>query len=253
MDNLYTPNLSGMDPQTTRVFRDLVERVNYLTTELDRVRENIPNPGARKENPQSGIISIPCRNDGGQDGFIRVSSDGVISSYANSVESLFPYTDITIVGNVGAGTDTLHTFTLPANTLASDGDWIRFVYAGTFATNDNDKRIQILFDGQVFEDFGAFDFDAGVWVVAGDYTRVSPTTVQASSISMYGEPLVIDEAVIAGTPDIIFLPRNQLLTVSNLGTTSVAMTVTGTATADNDIRQNKTLLQYFKPRTVKLV
>src|SRR5688572_11066579 len=131
-ENLYTPNLMGMDPQTARTMRDLVDRVNYLTTELDMVRGMIisSSPGvdaARRENPQPGIVTIPCREDGGQDGFIRVNSDGVINSYVNPIESLFPYADITIVGNVGAGTDTLHTFTLPAGTLSLDGDWIRFV------------------------------------------------------------------------------------------------------------------------------
>src|SRR6266545_1670933 len=107
---------------------------------------------------------------------------------------------------------------------------------------------QILFDAQVFEDFGAFDFDAGLWVVEGNYTRVTPTTVLANSLGMYGEPLVMDEGVVAGTPDIIFLARNSLLTVSNLNTTPVAMTVTGTATADNDIVQNKSILEYYRPR-----
>jgi hypothetical protein len=251
--NLYSPNLSGMDPQVSRTIRDLVDRINYLTSELDTVRGDMPTGGAKKENPQPGIVSIPCRDAGGQDGFIRVNQDGVVQSYVNPVESIFPYTDLSSVGNVGAGTDTLHTFTLPANTLSADGDWIRFVYAGSFATNDNDKRIQILFDGQVFEDFGAFDFDAGIWVVGGDYSRVSPTSVRATSIGMYGEPLVMDEGVVSGTPDIIYLARNQLLTVSNLSTTAVAMTVTGTATANDDIVQNKSLLQYFRPRTVKLV
>ena len=258
--NLYAvPSLPDLDPRTTRVIQDLAARVNYLTTELDKVRglTMSASPGvdaARKENPIQGIVNIPYRDHGGQDGQIRVSKDGVISSYVNPVESPFPYTDLSVVGNVGGGTDLLHTFTLPANTLANDGDWIEFLYSGTFATNDNDKRIQILFDSQIVEDFGAFDFDSGVWVATGHYSRVNSTSVRVDYMAMYGTPLVINDSVFtSATQDIIFLPRNATITVSNLNTTSVVLNLNAIAVADNDIVQNKSILEYVKPRTVKLV
>ncbi len=151
--------------------------------------------------------------------------------------------NLTTVGNVGAGIDSLHSFPLPANSLALDGDWVRFTYSGTFAANDNDKRIRISIDGQLLEDFGLTDIDAGVWRVVGEYMRVSATTVRASSLAMYGEPLVADEAVIAGTPDIIFLPRNTLLTVANLNSNPVTLLVEAEATANDDVTQNKSIIE----------
>ena len=251
--NLYVP--SG-DLSSPRVIRDLIDRINYLTTELDLVRGSVPHQMsimARKENPIAGLVTIPTRNDGGQDGFIRVNPDGVISSYVNPIESLFPYVDITNVGTVGGGIDTLHTFTIPAGTLADNGDMIKFIYNGGFGSNANNKRIQILIDGQVFEDFGAFNFDTGVWRVVGEYIRVTSTTIRAGSLAMYGEPAVFQEGVISGTPDIIHLGRNSFFTVPNLNTNSIVMSVTGSGTANDDVTQNISVIEYVKPRTVKSV
>lgn len=167
-------------------------------------------------------------------------NDGYLTGVPKCIHKKFATADI--VGNIGAGTDDLHSFTLPALSMKTNGDKIHFKYAGGFATNDNDKRIQILFGGVIFEDFGAFDFDAGLWVVEGDYIRIDATNVRANSIGLYGEPLVIDEAVIAGTPDIIYLARNTILTVPSLDTNATILKVTGTAVANNDITQDTSWL-----------
>lgn len=171
-------------------------------------------------------------------------NDLYLKGIPKNIQKLFATADIK--GNIGVGTDDLHTFTLPATGLKQNGAQIKFIYGGAFATNDNDKRIQILFDNQVLEDFGAFDFDTGIWRVVGDYTRIDATHVRGSSLAMYGEPLVIDEGVIAGTPDVIFLARHTVLTVSNLDTNSVILKVTGTATADNDITQSLSWLDLVR-------
>ena len=248
----YVPgHIPGVEARTARLIQQLFEMNNRLSDEIAQLRASIPPVGAKKENPIQGMINIPYRTDGGQDGFIRVNKDGVIVSYTNPTESIFPYSDITIVGNVGAGIQTLHSFNLPAGTLANNGHWIRCTYSGTFATNDNDKRIQILFDGQIVEDFGNFDFDTGVWKVYIDYVRITSTTVRVGYMGMYGTPLVIDDsAIVGGTQDVIYLPRNALITVSNLNLLPVILSVTGSATANDDITQNQSLIEYYKPRTV---
>jgi hypothetical protein len=173
-----------------------------------------------------------------------VPNDLYIKGVPKNIVKLFATADIK--GNIGVGTDDLQTVTLPATTFRQDGAQVKFLYAGGFATNDNDKRIQILFDGQVFEDFGAFDFDAGLWRVEGDYTRIDATHIRATSFGLYGEPLVADEGVISGTPDIIYLARNTVLTVSNLDSNPVVLKVTGTATANDDITQNLTWLDLIR-------
>jgi hypothetical protein len=239
--------------------QDLFDRVNFLTQEVERLRERdlmvLPSEAARRQNLVEGIINIPYRDAGGQDGSIRVSKDGVISSYVNPSEGLFPYMDLRVVGNVTTGLDSLHSYTLRAGTLAKDGDYIRGSYSGLLAGTANSKRIRILVDGQVLEDFGLFAFStAATWKVLWEYARVSPTIIRASSIGMYGEPLVMDEGVVSGTPDIIFVARNTGLTsVSNLNTTDIVLLVQAEATATDDVQQTGTVIEYFRPRTVKLV
>lgn len=64
------------------------------------------------------------------------------------------------VGNVGLGLDTLLSFTFPANTFRKDqSDYIKGVLAGGFGTNNDDKRIQLSFGGNVLFNTGLLDLD----------------------------------------------------------------------------------------------
>lgn len=257
LPNLYLPGtLPGLDPRTARVMQDLFDRVNYLTVELDRVREmtRSASPGvdaARKESPVEGIITIPYRDAGGQDGAIRVSKDGVIVSYVNPADSIFPYVDLSTVGNVGVGLDSLHSFSIPANTLASDGDWLHIRYAGKFATNDNDKRIQVSIDGQSIHNTGAFDQDSGLWVYDLDIFRLSAISVRAA-VSLYWNFITRDGGGIMGGNG-LFATEDKDLPVANLNSNAVTLLVQGEAIADNDIVQNVSHIKYYRPRTRKLV
>lgn len=256
MDNLYVPNLSGMDPQTARLVRDLVDRTNYLTTELDRVRGLVmsASPGvdaAKRENPIPGVLSIPCREYGGQDGFIRVNKDGVIQSYVNPIESLFPYVDITVVTNITTGLDLLHSFTLPAGTLANDGDMLWVRYGGTFGVNDNDKRIRIEFGGQLVSTTGGFDQDTGNWVYDILYTRTSPTTVKFPLILHWGSGNRDGAGTLTG--NFVFAGDFVGIAVANLNTTNTLLTVQAEGTATSDIAQGLSFINLIRPRTVKLV
>jgi hypothetical protein len=129
------------------------------------------------------------------------------------------------------------------NRLNTNGDWVRYTVGGAFAVNDNDKRVRILIDGQVIEDFGLFDFDTGEWLATMHIVRVSSTTVRVGYMAMFGEPLVLDEGVVSGTPDVIFLPRNRLLTVSNLSSNAIVLKVEAEATANDDVTQNLSVVE----------
>lgn len=257
LPNLYVPPaLPGLDARAERVIRDLADRMNYLTTELDRVREMVhtASPGvdaARREDPQAGIVTIPYRDHGGQDGFIRVNKDGVIQSYVNPIEGLFPYVDLTVVGNVTTGLDQLHTFTLPANTLSNDGDilWVR--YGGTFAPNDNDKRIEVQFDGVVAHGTGLFDQDSGTWVYDFMFTRVSPVDVKYPMILHWSSGARDGAGTTTG--NFVFAGLFNGINVSNLNTTSVVIRLMAEGTATDDIQQGFSFITLIKPRTVKLV
>lgn len=242
-------NMPDADPRLLRVLRDLADRNNQLAMELESVKKEMPPIGARKEKPLEGIITIPPQSQGGENGFIRVSPDGVIKSYASPAESLFPYMDITVVTNITTGLDQLHTFILPAGTLANNGDalWVR--YGGTFAINDNDKRIQTEFDGVATHNSGLFDQDLGTWVYDFLYTRVSPTVIKFPLILHWSFGSRTGGGVLAG--NFIFAGDFVGINVSNLNTTSVVLRVMAEGTATNDIAQGLSFISLIKPRTVK--
>lgn len=255
VDNLYTPSW----PLTYREYQNLVDRVNYLTTEVDRMRGDTPGlmtTRAEKESPIPGIINLPWRDAGGQDGAIRVSKDGVIVSYVNPLESPFPYVDVTAAGNIGAGADTLHTYTLDTNILAFNGDMLKIEYIGGFATNDNNKRLEIQFDAQSIFNTGSFDFDGaganGQWTMSLNIVRVTPTSIRSSIRALLGQVVADGAAAVTGS-NAVHTGRNVLTTVSNLNTTAVVINVIGEATANDDVTQNLSVIEFFRPRTVKLV
>ena len=149
--------------------------------------------------------------------------------------------DLADAGNVGAGLDDLHSFSLPANSLATDGDYLRVRYSGTFATNDNDKRIKISLDGQSVHDPGLFDQDSGTWVYDIVYARVSATSVRASVLIMWNFGTRDGGGTAGG--NYLFVGDCVTLTVSNLSSNAVTLLVQGEATANNDIVQNLSIIE----------
>lgn len=149
LPNLYSPpSLPGMDPQASRVIRDLVERINYLTLEVDRVRGDIPGTmtfKAKKESPIPGIITIPHLSG---NGFIRVNEDGVISSYTNP--SSLPTGQVTTLFTglsgafAGSGTVTTNITTIRGGTIFGDGDYFEVIVFGRFISSANNKEIRLV-------------------------------------------------------------------------------------------------------------
>lgn len=68
----------------------------------------------------------------------------------------------TTVGNVGTGEDDLMSYTMPANTLATNGDSITVEFSLAVANNANQKRIKVYFGGTAIFDTGATGLLVGV-------------------------------------------------------------------------------------------
>lgn len=136
----------------------------------------------------------------------------------------------TAVGNVGTGEDTLITYTLPANSMATNLDRVTGRVSGTFASNANLKRIRLYFGTTVIFDTTALAFNGGNWVADFEVIRVSNTQQKAS---------------------VTFISSNALLPVS-AQYTLVGMTLsnsnvikcTGEATSNNDIVQETLSIEY---------
>jgi len=127
----------------------------------------------------------------------------------------------TAVGNVGAGEDDLITYTIPANTLSTNGDRIQFQMAGTFAANANTKRVRIKFGATTLLDTTALIFNGADWSAEGVVVRTGATTQKAFCAFRSGS------AVLTSTSDYT-TPAETL-------SGTVVLKATGEATSNNDI------------------
>ncbi|MEQ2008318.1 MAG: hypothetical protein ABMA26_16145 [Limisphaerales bacterium] len=84
--------------------------------------------------------------------------------------------DTTQTGNVGAGVDTLQTYSVPANVLAANGDSIPFLYTGSFANNANTKRLILTYGATTLLDTGALTFPFTSWRIEGHVIRTGAAT-----------------------------------------------------------------------------
>lgn len=130
-------------------------------------------------------------------------------------------TDTTTTGNVGAGDDTLQTYSVPANTLATNGDTLSGTCAGTFGANANNKRLRVKFGATTIFDSGSIAWNTGDWVLQFEIVRTGATTQKA-----FGK---------------LTTSNSSLYTFADYATAAetlsgaVTLLVTGEATTDNDI------------------
>ncbi len=145
----------------------------------------------------------------------------------------------TIVGNVGAGLDTLHSLSLLADSLSNDEDYIHVDQGGAFAVNDADKRIQISFGGQVIHNSGLRDIDTGVWRITYDVIRLTSTTVRVSGFMMLGIILAgADGALDTGNSRYYITALQPAdLTVANLNSNAMVILLEAEATNNDDVVQ----------------
>jgi hypothetical protein len=158
----------------------------------------------------------------------------IIPGYAFALE-----VNTTQTGNVGGGLDTLHSYTLPINSLASNGDYLKVRYAGTFATNDNDKRVNVTFGGQNVQADAVVDQDSGSWVIDIEYTRLTSTTVLASYTQDLGSILIASGGAVDAGRTAFFKPVTTVVTVADLAANTTAMVVLGESagSATDDVVQ----------------
>lgn len=90
--------------------------------------------------------------------------------------------DTTAIGNVGTGEDTIATYTIPADTLASDGDSIWFEAHGSSISNSgsHDSIFKVYFGATLIHS-GTGDNWGTDWVCWGRIIRTGATTQKAYS------------------------------------------------------------------------
>ena len=118
------------------------------------------------------------------------------------------YVSTTTAGNTDAGEDTLHTFSVPANTLNTTGDSLEYYSAGTFANNANNKRLRVYFGATTMLDTGIVTTALAAWELRGVILRVTSTTQKASATlvvysaggTVQGSYSTPGETLTSGTP-----------------------------------------------------
>lgn len=133
-------------------------------------------------------------------------------------------TNTTPVGNVGSGEDNLITYSVPANTLDTNAQYIHFVMGGTFASSVNNKRIRVKLGSTTLFDTGALVIStAGDWNVEGYIVRTGSAT-QRCLVEFES-----NETALAGSADYVDATEDL--------TTTLVLKATGEATADDDVIQ----------------
>lgn len=123
-------------------------------------------------------------------------------------------------GNVGAGEDDLASYTVPANTLATNGQSLWFEAWGTLAGNTNTKTVRVRFDGTlIYSTQNIGGAATPYWFLRGRIVRTGATAQVA-----YGEGggHATTPAISTGT---------AAATLAN----ALVLKVTGEAVSNNDI------------------
>lgn len=141
----------------------------------------------------------------------------------------------TVVGNIGAGPDDLMTYSLPANSLSSDGKSVRVKMWGKTAINANAKSLQIVF-GSVLATLSLTINQIGVWSVDGLFIR---TGSNAQDVYLTAEEIV--DATLTASK--VF---KTVTTRTNADTSAITIkAVASTVTATDDITQEGMVVEFI--------
>lgn len=144
-------------------------------------------------------------------GFSFGGAGGALSTLANST---------TITGNVGAGEDTLFTYTLHANRLHNASHTLTVVVGGTCAANANTKNIRIRLNGQLLAATGVVAANGTDWAFNMTLSYLTSTTCRTATFIGHNNTAYVSANTVSGLD---FAADTDL-------------TITGEATATNDIQ-----------------
>ena len=160
--------------------------------------------------------------------------------------------DTSIVNSTGAGPDTLHTFSLPANSLATNGDFVEVEYSFLFAANDNDKGIRATFGGTEYarRGLGATDIDGIVGgIIRATIVRLSATSAHASSVMVANAMFADSLNVFTGTSangGITIGSSVAITGLADLAANATTMTGQSLGVAAADVSQRLSVIKLFQ-------
>jgi len=139
--------------------------------------------------------------------------------------------NVTSVGNVGAGEDTLMSYTLPANAMDANGRGVRVTAWGSTANNANAKTLKLYFGAAVLGSIASTANQASSWRFVSEVLRTGAATQTASEwFVQYGTTVIHETNVTA--------PGETLSSV-------VVIKVTGEGVSNDDITQSAMIVEFF--------
>lgn len=127
-------------------------------------------------------------------GLVLKSDANGVSTWSKSITTLAINT--TDAGNLAAdiGGTNLMSYTIPAGQLANDGDYIEFTMTFVFASNTNDKQVQLHYGGTNFYLSGVQGQEDGSMEIKGTIVRTSSHAERITFSQVSNSSLFADES-----------------------------------------------------------
>lgn len=173
---------------------------------------------------------------------ISMSSLGKVSAVAGngatpSADSLtfggLYHRDFSVVGNVGAGEDDLHSKTVAANVLGEDGDTIKFHVTGRWTAGASTRTVKVYYAGSILVTLSSASTDQ-IWSVDGTITRTDSGNARFK--------LTAHLSPAAGSSPTQFFAREQTNAVTHSSANIFKCTGESSGATNNDVTQTLTLL-----------
>ena len=144
--------------------------------------------------------------------------------------------NVTAVGNVGAGTDDLISYTLPASQLATTGQGLRIRAWGTLAGTNVTKTLTFNFGSTVVESQIVGAETTATNLVAGQW-QLEALVIKTGSST---QTIVVHLSTMMGGTAAIrrMLETREVVATTETDTSTIVIKCTGTATNNNDIVQS---------------
>lgn len=173
--------------------------------------------GGEFQVQSNGSVILKVDQEG--DARVAVGASSAFGSLGGVV-----YANATAVGNVGAGADTLMSYSVPASALSENLDSILIRASGRFAASVNNKQLRCLLGADTLFDTGTLAITAASdWVMQVEIIRTGAATQKANVLFQCSD-VTITVSVDYTTPTRTLSSANTLEFVGN-------------GTADNDIVQ----------------
>lgn len=217
-------------------FTQLVEALNGVDSmDILHKYDHATTPVLNLNQLNTDITSLLLKGQRNSVDTFKIKSNGYIVGYPKCI-----FENHVDVGNVGAGLDPLRSFSLPANTLATDGDWVKIIGAGNYANTEADKQVRHTFDSQLIISFGAtIDLENGSWFSEYYVIRQSATQVRFYGIDFHVQGFIQNGALVVAPSGWFHVPRSlAAAAVANLNNNAVTILFEGEGSANNDVVQN---------------